>query len=98
MADTYEWKDEFPVNDGHFFYTGELPDGSGKFVGIAEVFTNKHQERGAAIFFPPTHDQLPKFVMAKAEEWTGQWSGPDYGLVTVTANTSLTGVKNEKYE
>ena len=84
----YEWKDEAPKEDGHFYYYGETPSGE-RVTDIVRIKTKPGTgERWVFLFQPAWRDgnpdTMPQLHHSPIEKWLGQWAGPEYGLNTVT--------------
>ena len=81
----YKWTKEFPKRDGDFFYSGKLPSGK-DFVGIVQVITNTDEQRYACVYIPMNwrgSGEKAALVYGRPEDWTGEWSGPEFGLSCV---------------
>ena len=79
-----------PKNDGDFFYTGNTPAGE-SIVGIVQIITDPKGQRWAVVYIPPywrgdMERSRPTCHFDKLENWTGEWSGPEFGLCCTTEN------------
>lgn len=88
--DTYDWRAQPPAQDGDFFYSGPVPDG-GKLTAVVQIFTTDTGNRMACIFIPPywrgdRSRKNPTVHLAPLAQWTGEWSGPEFGLCCVSAS------------
>ena len=86
---SFDWSENFPENDGDFFFSGKLPTGM-DFVGIVQVGTHPNtNERYACVFIPPgwrgNKERAPFLTFGGPHEWKGQFSGPDFGLSCAAA-------------
>ena len=86
MIRDYEWKSEFPKEDGEFYYSGKLPSGM-VFVGVVQVYTDLSgdKEKHACVLIPPfwrgdVRRKLPDVVFGEKSKWSGMWAGPEFGL------------------
>jgi len=81
-----------PKNDGDFFYTGNTPAGE-SIVGIVQIITDPKGQRWAVVYIPPywrgdMERNIPTCHFDKLENWTGEWSGPEFGLCCTAENIS----------
>ena len=84
---THPWKDEFPKEDGDFFYSGKLPTGE-DFAGIVQVGVHPdNKERYCCVFIPPgwrgNKNQKAAVIFGAPDEWKGQFAGPSFGISCV---------------
>lgn len=90
MRDKFEWKDDYPENDGEYFYYGNTPDGT-NVVAIVSIYLNPNDnKRWASLFIPPgwrgnMEIKNPTVHYGKLEKWPGKWSGPEHGLTIACA-------------
>jgi hypothetical protein len=85
----FNWKNNCPENDGDFFYSGKTPSGE-SIVGIVQIVTDPEGQRWTVVYIPPywrgdMKRHLPVCHFDKIEKWTGQWSGPEFGLCCAEA-------------
>jgi hypothetical protein len=89
MKDKWSWHEEPPTEDGDFFYDGVLPLSDETITCIVQITTDPEGGRVASVFLPPywrgQKDRTKSSVhWGPLKEWTGMWSGPEFGLCTAT--------------
>lgn len=90
-----QWSTTPPTKDGDFFYSGRTPDGE-EVVTIAQIYTDlKTSQRSVVLLLPPywrgdMSRTLPTLHHGELEKWTGEWSGPEFGLCCATNSPTRT--------
>jgi len=84
-----EWNKNPPQNDGDFYYYGPLPGGGDNIVIIVQITTHPGTGQRLGCFFMPPGWRGNKMIVtptlhaAELHMWTGEWSGPEFGLCCV---------------